>query len=138
MITVSTDPALIDVDTIHRWLSQDAYWARGRPREVVARSVESSLNFGAHDGGALIGYARVVTDHATYAWICDVYVDPSHRGAGVGRALVGAVHETLTGLEVGRAMLATEDAQSLYTEFGFEPLAGSDKFMARGYAPDRP
>ncbi len=137
MITVSTDPDLLDHDLIHRWLSEDAYWARGRSREVVVKAMASSLNFGAHQDDRLVGYARVVTDHATYAWICDVYVDPAHRGAGVGRALVAAVDEALTKLEVKRAMLATDDAHSLYADFGFEPLASSDKFMARGYEPDR-
>ncbi len=79
MITVSTDPDLLDHDLIHRWLSEDAYWARGRSREVVVKAMASSLNFGAHQDDRLVGYARVVTDHATYAWICDVYVDPAHR-----------------------------------------------------------
>jgi len=137
VITVSTDPDLLDLDLIHRWLSEDAYWARGRSREVVAKAVASSLNFGAHQGDRLVGYARVVTDQATYAWICDVYVDPAHRGAGIGRTLVAAVDEALTKLEVKRAMLATEDAHGLYADFGFEPVHDSDKFMARGYEPGR-
>ena len=87
MLTISTDPSLVDVALVHRWLSTDAYWALGRPREVVERSVAESLNVGAYDDGVQVGYARVVTDRATFGWICDVYVDPSRRGAGIGSRL---------------------------------------------------
>src|SRR3954447_22890163 len=100
MPTVSTDAALLDVDTLHRWLSTDAYWAIGRPREVVERAVAGSLNFGAYDDGRLVGYARLVTDKATFAWLCDVYVDRSARGSGVGTALMEAVDAKLAELQV--------------------------------------
>ena len=129
---VSSEPDLLDVDRIHRWLSEDAYWSIGRTREVVERSIEHSLNFGAYDAdGGQIGYARVVTDQATFAWLCDVYVDPSSRGAGVGTALLDAVTAHLAGLRLKRTLLATHDAHDLYVGYGFKPLANPSRFMER-------
>lgn len=135
MITVSTDADRIDVDRVHRWLSEDAYWALGRPREVVARSMAHSLNVGAFEGDVLVGYARVVTDHATFAWLCDVYVDRGHRGRGVGRALLERVTSELAGLQVRRALLATGDAHELYAAYGFGPLEDPSRWMWRTFAP---
>jgi GNAT superfamily N-acetyltransferase len=134
-LTISTDPDLLDLDTLHRWLSEDAYWSRGRSRDVVERSVQGSLSFGAHDGDTFVGYARVVTDGATFAWLCDVYVAPTYRGRGVGTALLDAVTERLGELGVGRAMLATQDAHALYARYGFEPLAHPERWMGRNYGP---
>jgi GNAT superfamily N-acetyltransferase len=131
-IDVSTDPARLDVERIQRWLSKDAYWSLGRSLEVVARSIEHSLNFGAYDErGEQVGYARVVTDHATFAWLCDVYVDPSARGTGVGKALMERVTAELAPYRLKRVLLATADAHDLYRGFGFEPLADPSRFMAR-------
>jgi GNAT superfamily N-acetyltransferase len=131
-VEISTDADRLDVDRIHRWLSEDAYWSLGRTREVVERSVEHSLNFGAYDAqGDQVGYARVVTDHATFAWLCDVYVDPSSRGAGVGTALIEAVLARLAGLRLSRTLLATADAHAMYARYGFAPLAPG-RFMALG------
>ena len=136
-VEVSTDPGRLDVDRIHRWLSEDAYWSLGRTRDVVERSVEQSLNFGAYDEhGDQVGYARVVTDHATFAWLCDVYVDPSSRGAGVGTALIERVAAELAPYRLKRVLLATADAHDLYRGFGFEPLAHPGRFMALE-APER-
>ena len=130
-VEVSTDATRLDVGRIHRWLSEDAYWSLGRTRDVVERSIEHSLNFGAYDGsGEQVGYARVVTDHATFAWLCDVYVDPSSRGAGVGTALLDAVTAQLSPLGLSRTLLATADAHSLYRRYGFAPLAHPERFMA--------
>jgi GNAT superfamily N-acetyltransferase len=131
---VSTDPARLDVGRIHHWLSTDAYWALGRTREVVERSIANSLNVGAYeaDGGEQVGYARVVTDHATFAWLCDVYVDPGRRGQGVGVALVEAVLAELAGDRLRRVMLATQDAHGLYARYGFEPLADPGIYLTRG------
>ena len=135
MLAVSTDPELLDVDTVHRWLSTEAYWATGRTREVVERAIAGSLNFGAYDEGVLVGYARLVTDHATFAWLCDVFVDSSARGLGVGTALMTAVDETLSSLQVRRAVLATADAHALYARFGFEPMTEPERWMVRTYLP---
>lgn len=132
-IEVSTDPDRLDVDRIHRWLSEDAYWALGRAREVVVRSIAGSVNFGAYVGDELVGYARLVTDRATHAWLCDVYVDRPHRGRGVGSALLAAVDEQLASYGVGRAVLATEDAHDVYARFGFTPLTHPERWMARSY-----
>jgi GNAT superfamily N-acetyltransferase len=133
VLTVSTDATLLDLDTVHRWLSTDAYWALGRPREVEERAVAGSVNFGAYDDGRLVGYARVVTDRATFAWLCDVYVDPSRRGAGVGTALLDAVSAELSTWQVRRALLATADAHGVYERFGFSALEQPERWMARTF-----
>jgi GNAT superfamily N-acetyltransferase len=138
MLTISTDPSLVDVALVHRWLSTDAYWALGRPLEVVARSVAHSLNVGAYDDGRQVGYARVVTDRATFAWLCDVYVDRSRRGAGVGTRLVDAVLAELAPLRLKRVMLATADAHALYAAHGFEPLPDPSMIMVQGGPPAGP
>ena len=129
MLTISTDPSLVDVALVHRWLSTDAYWALGRPREVVERSVAESLNVGAYDDGVQVGYARVVTDRATFGWVCDVYVDPSRRGAGIGSRLISSVLAELSPLGLQRVMLATADAHALYAAHGFEPLPNASMIM---------
>jgi GNAT superfamily N-acetyltransferase len=129
MLTISTDPSLVDVALVHRWLSTDAYWALGRPREVVERSVAESLNVGAYDDGVQVGYARVVTDRSTFGWVCDVYVDPSRRGAGIGSRLISSVLAELSPLGLQRVMLATADAHALYAAHGFEPLPNASMIM---------
>jgi len=129
MLTISTDPSLVDVALVHRWLSTDAYWALGRPREVVERSIAESLNVGAYDDGVQVGYARVVTDRATFGWVCDVYVDPSRRGDGIGNRLISSVLAELAPLGLQRVMLATADAHALYAAHGFEPLPNAPMFM---------
>jgi GNAT superfamily N-acetyltransferase len=131
-VRVSTDPSLLDVARIHRWLSEDAYWSLGRTRDVVERSIEHSLNFGAYDdSGEQVGYARVVTDHATFAWLCDVYVSRDRRGHGVGTALLDALAAHLAGYRLSRTLLATADAHPLYERYGFRPLAHPSRFMER-------
>ena len=136
MLTISTDPSLVDVALVHRWLSTDAYWALGRPREVVERSIAESLNVGAYDDGVQVGYARVVTDRATFGWICDVYVDPSRRGAGIGSRLISSVLAELSPLGLQRVMLATADAHALYAAHGFEPLPNASMIMVLGQPED--
>jgi GNAT superfamily N-acetyltransferase len=135
MLSVSTDASLLDVPLVHRWLSTDTYWALGRPLAVVERSVAHSLNVGAYDDGVQVGYARVVTDHATFAWLCDVYVDPARRGAGIGRRLLSAVVDELAPLGLKRVLLATADAHDLYAAYGFEALPDPERFMVRSDLP---
>jgi GNAT superfamily N-acetyltransferase len=127
---ISADPDRLDLGLIHRFLSTDAYWSVGIPREVVERAVANSLNFGAYQGGEQVGYARVVTDRATFAWLCDVFVVPEHRGTGVSKALMDAVvaHPDLAGLR--NFLLATRDAHGLYERYGFKPLAEPQHWMA--------
>ncbi|MEU9037262.1 GNAT family N-acetyltransferase [Streptomyces sp. NPDC048352] len=131
---ISTDPDRLDAALVHRWLSQDAYWALGRSREKQDAAISASLNFGAYDSasGAQLGYARVVTDRATFAWLCDVYVDPGARGKGLGSALVDAVKARLAPYGLRRILLATADAHEVYARAGFEPLATPAKWMAYG------
>ncbi|MER5464407.1 GNAT family N-acetyltransferase [Streptomyces sp. NPDC002668] len=134
MYTISTDPARLDAARIHHWLSTDAYWALGRSREKQDLAIAGSLNFGAYDttSGELVAYARIVTDHATFAWLCDVYVDRAVRGEGLGTALVAAVRDHLVPCGLRRILLATEDAHGVYEKIGFQTLEHPGKWMALG------
>ncbi|MFJ7333514.1 GNAT family N-acetyltransferase [Streptomyces sp. NPDC101110] len=129
---ISTDPSRVDRERVHHWLSTDAYWALGRPRETQERAIEGSLNFGVFDtvSGEQVAYARVITDRATFGWLCDVYVDRSVRGKGVGSALVAAVREELRSSGVRRVLLATHDAHGVYERYGFAPLERPEQWMA--------
>lgn len=135
---VSDDPARLDLAVVHGFLAT-SYWAAGIPEETVARSIAGSLAFGLYreeEGGERqIGFARVVTDRATYAYLADVFVLPEARGAGLGIFLVEAIlaHPDLQGLR--RWSLVTRDAHALYSKFGFAPLAAPDRHMER-LAPD--
>ena len=121
----------MDFDRIHPWLSADAYWALGRTREDVETAAGNSLNFGVFTGGEQVAYARVLTDRANFAWLCDVYVARDHRGRGVGHLLLEAVVERLEPMALSRVLLATRDAHEIYARFGFEPLPEPDLFMIR-------
>ncbi|MFI8205736.1 GNAT family N-acetyltransferase [Streptomyces sp. NPDC085937] len=129
---ISADPARIDAGKVHRWLSTDAYWALGRSREGQDRAIAESLNFGVYDTvtGDQVAYAMVITDRATFAWLCDVYVDPAVRGKGLGTAMVTAVREEVRGHGVRRVLLATHDAHEVYARLGFRPLERPDEWMA--------
>jgi GNAT superfamily N-acetyltransferase len=125
---VTDDPSTIDVDVVHRWLSEDAYWALGRSRAVVERSVAESLVFGLFDRtDTLAGFCRMVTDRATFAWLCDVYVDPTHRGSGAGSFMVACAVQHPDVTNVKRQVLATADAHGLYEKFGFRPFSDADR-----------
>jgi GNAT superfamily N-acetyltransferase len=129
---ISTDPADFDPRAVHGLLSGHAYWARTRSLETVTRSLAGSLNFGVFAGdGRLAGFSRIVSDYATFAWLCDVVVHPDHRGLGLGKALVEAVvgHPRLQGLR--RIILATRDAEGLYAQYGFKRLEGPETWMAK-------
>ncbi|WP_443047113.1 GNAT family N-acetyltransferase [Streptomyces sp. NBC_00267] len=136
---ISADTARIDVDRVHHWLSTDAYWAVGREREKQERAIAGSLNFGVYDtaSGEQVAYARVVTDLADFAWLCDVYVDRSARGKGVGTALVAAVRDHLRPYRLRRILLATHDAHGVYEQVGFEALEKPDQWMALIFAKAR-
>jgi GNAT superfamily N-acetyltransferase len=127
---IDTDPTRVDLTRLHRWLSTDAYWAMGRGRDVVERSLAGSLNFALYaPAGDMVGFTRAITDRATYAYLCDVYVDRAARGTGLGTWFVGAAVEHLRGLGCRRLMLATADAHGLYAKFGFTPLAKPHEWM---------
>ncbi|GAA1884245.1 GNAT family N-acetyltransferase [Streptomyces durmitorensis] len=131
---ISTDAARLDAARIHQWLSTDAYWAMGRTREKQDRAIAGSLNFGVYDSasGEQVAYARVVTDQATFAWLCDVYVDRSVRGKGFGSALVAAIRDHLEPCGLRRILLATADAHGVYEKVGFSALEDPAKWMALG------
>jgi GNAT superfamily N-acetyltransferase len=125
---VDTDPARLDLALVHSFLDA-SYWARGIPLEVVRRSIRGSLCFGLYEGARQIGFARVITDRATFAYLADVFVLESHRGRGLGKMLMDAVvaNPDLQGLR--RWMLATRDAHALYARYGFTPLPAPETFM---------
>lgn len=135
-VRISTERGEIDLDWLHPALSERAYWALGRSREQVEAAVAASLCFSAFRGGEQVGFARVVTDRATFGWICDVFVDEGHRGSGVGSALMRAIvdHPAVVGLR--RLALATRDAHELYRRFGFETVAEPERWMERRRVPE--
>lgn len=125
---ISTDRRLLDVALIHDFLSR-SYWSPGVPRAVVERGIANSLCFGLYHGKQQVGFARVITDRATFAYLADVFIVEAHRAKGLGKWLVGAIlkHEDLQGLR--RFMLATRDAHSLYQGFGFAAVAEPARLM---------
>jgi GNAT superfamily N-acetyltransferase len=126
---ISTDSERLDVDRVHRWLSTDAYWAIGRSRETVEQSIRASLTFGVYAGAVQVGFARVVTDLATFAWVCDVYVDPAHRGRGLGKRLASTIVAHLAPYGLRLILLRTQDAHGVYAASGFTPLPDPESMM---------
>jgi GNAT superfamily N-acetyltransferase len=117
---VSDDASEVDRGLVHRWLTEESYWAQGRALETVNRSIDNSLVFSLFDPhGAQVGFCRMVTDTATFAWLCDVFVDSSARGHGSGKFLVqtAVTHPAVRGL---RQVLGTKDAHTLYEQFGYQ------------------
>jgi GNAT superfamily N-acetyltransferase len=127
---ISTDASMLDLEVVHGYLSR-SYWAAGVPEDVVRRSIENSLCFGVYRGEEQAGFARVVTDRATFAYLADVFVLEDHRGQGIGKWLVEVIlsHPELQGLR--RWMLATRDAHDLYRRYAFKELARPGIFMER-------
>jgi GNAT superfamily N-acetyltransferase len=126
---ISTDPARIDAVMVHEFLT-NSYWARGIPVETVRLSIENSIAFGVYHGQQLVGFARIISDLATFAYLADVFILPSHRGRGLSQWLMECIvsHPDLQGLR--RWMLATKDAHGLYAKFGFTPLKSAGSWMA--------
>jgi len=127
--TVSTDPARLDIDRVHSYLSRETYWAAGIPRDTLLKAVAGSLCFGVYEADRQVGFARVVTDRATFAYLCDVFVLPEYRGRGLSKWLMECVvgHPDLRGLR--RFVLVTKDAHALYAKFGFETPADPASYM---------
>ena len=132
---VSDDPTLLDVDRVFHWISDESYWAKGRSYEAMVKAIEQSLVFGLYGpDGAQAGFARQVTDRATFTWLCDVFVDPEHRGHGLGSFLVRAAtsHPDVAGL---RQVLSTAPERTLYLQFGFERVTAPERWMERRHPP---
>ena len=125
---IDDDPARLDLDVVHGFVT-GSYWAGGVPRDVVARSVANSLNLGLYRNESQVGFTRAVTDRATFAWVCDVFVLPGHRGRGLAHWMIETLraHPDLAGLR--RFMLATADAHQVYADCGFTPLGTPDRYM---------
>ncbi len=124
------DDSLLDLPKIHHWLSVESYWANGREFEVVVRAFVNSYSFGVYEDETQIAVARIVSDAATFAWLCDVFVDSKYRGRGIGTWLAEATVEWAEINGVKRIVLATGDAHKVYARVGFAPLAQPDRWMA--------
>jgi GNAT superfamily N-acetyltransferase len=128
-LVVSDDPARLDRRRIRRFLGEESYWARGIPSETLDRAIDHSLCFGAYARSGQVAFGRVVTDRATFAYLCDVFVESEHRGAGIGEWLVRCMleHPELQGLR--RICLMTRDAHGLYERFGFRPMPDPGRYL---------
>ena len=129
MIEISTNKQKLDIQLIHNYLSNESYWAKGRSLETVQRSIENSLCFGVYTENSQVGFARVITDYAVFAWLLDVFILPEYQGKGYGKKLVKAIitHPDLQGLR--RWGLGTDDAHELYKQFGFTSLQKPENMM---------
>ena len=133
--TISTDPALLNIDVIHSFLSR-SYWSRGIPKEVVIKSIENSLCFGLFDQDQQIGFARIITDYVNLAYLCDIFVLEEYQGKSLGKWLIECITSYPSLQGVRRLLLATDDAHEFYRKFGFAELSTPEKFMERLH--DRP
>jgi len=127
-LILSTDPKKLDIEAICAFLAQ-AYWADTRSRATIERSLKNSLVFAVYDGARQVAMARLVSDYATFAWLCDVFVDPEYRSRGIGKWLMEEIlaHPDLQGLR--RWILASSTARGLYSQFGFTPLQNPERWM---------
>jgi GNAT superfamily N-acetyltransferase len=131
-VTISTDKSRLDVVAVHRYLSEKSYWAAGRTVETVRQTIDHSLCFGMYGpDNKLLGFARVVTDHAVFAYLMDVFILEEHRGKGLGKKLVEHIIAFPALKHISRWMLATADAHGLYEKFGFGALAAPEKHMEK-------
>jgi len=127
--TISTDKSRLDFEPIYRYLNEESYWSKGISREILKRAIEHSMCFGIYHQDEQAGFARVITDQATYAYLCDVFILRAHRGAGLSQWLIHTikVHPDLQGLR--RWSLATADAHGLYSQFGFTVVGQPERWM---------
>ena len=127
---LSEDPADLDLDRVVQWITTDAYWAQGRTREIVERSFAHSVPVGLYSpDDSQVAVARIVSDQATFAWLCDVYVEPGHRGHGLGTTIANWSVEWAARHGIKRVVLATLDAHTVYGKAGFVPLAHPERWM---------
>jgi N-acetylglutamate synthase-like GNAT family acetyltransferase len=125
----STDKSKLDLHFVHQFLSQHSYWAKGISIELVRKSIEHSMSIGIYSAEKQIGFARVVTDYTTFAYLADVFVTPSFRGKGASKQLMTFIMDIDEMKILRRFLLATSDAHSLYAQYGFQPLKSPDRFM---------
>lgn len=126
--TVTTDKEKIDIDILHNFLNQ-SYWANGRTKQTIVTSIENSLCFSMFKGEKQIGFARVITDYATFAYLCDVYIEEDYRGNGLGIWMLECILNYPNLLDLKKWLLATRDAHELYRKFGFYSLSNPEKYM---------
>lgn len=136
MFYASNNKSLIDFVTVFTYLSQESYWAQGIPEETQRRAIENSVCFGLYEKGTdrQVGFARLITDQATFAYVCDVFILPAFQGRGLGKQLMSAIEEYLLPLDCRRWGLVTKDAHTLYEQFGFE-VENNGRWMTRKF-PD--
>lgn len=129
--TISTDRTKLNIGAIYNFISIESYWGKGRSIEVIKKSIENSLPFGVYYKDEMVGFARVVTDYATFAWIADVFILPEHRGKDLSKWLMETIlaHPELQGFR--RWVLATKDAHELYRKYGFQELNRPERWMER-------
>jgi GNAT superfamily N-acetyltransferase len=125
----SSDKKKLDVNYIHHYLGEESYWAKNIPREIVQKSIDGSLCFGVYYQEKQIGFARVITDYATFGYLADVFIDKHYRGKGLSKELMKFIMKQDVIKKLRRFMLATLDAHSLYTQFGFESQEGNKRLM---------
>lgn len=125
----STDKSKLNLDYIHHFLSKESYWAKNIPMDIVKTSIEGSLCFGVYENNKQIGFARVITDYATFGYLADVFIDKDYRGRGLSKELMTFIMEQDVVKKLRRFMLATLDAHSLYAQFGFESQEGNKRLM---------
>ncbi len=127
--TVSTDIDKLDIAFIHHFLSTEAYWSKGIPIEKVKAAIANSLNFAVYDGNKQIGFARIISDFSTFAYLADVFIIPAYRGRGLSKLLMHTImnHPSLQGLR--RWLLGTRDAHGLYQQFGWSAIAAPERWM---------
>ncbi len=126
---ISTDKSKLDVDYIHNFLTHDSYWAAGIPKSYVEESIRHAWCFGVYHEGKQVGFARVITDFTTFAYLGDVFIDAAHRGKGLSKMLMRFIMSQPAFARLRRFILATRDAHTLYDKFGFKPLKSPDRFL---------
>lgn len=126
--TVTTDKEKIDIDILHNFFNK-SYWANGRTKQTIIASIENSLCFSMFKGEKQIGFARVITDYATFAYLCDVYIEEDYRGNGLGIWMLECILNYPNLLDLKKWLLATRDAHELYRKFGFSSLVNPEKYM---------
>lgn len=126
---ISTDKSKLNVNYIHQFLSKESYWAAGIPYAIVEKSIENSLCLGIYDREKQIGFARIITDEATFGYLADVFIDSTYRGRGLSKWLMEVISNLPFRRNLRNFMLGTKDAHKLYEQFGFTPLKAPERFM---------